>query len=157
MTMLKEQLLIIYPDCKIYGAYIRKDGRGYFVLVKKDSYGLIHKTSKKSSIMLARAKMEVKLGRRLLTTEEVDHRDGDNTNDADGNLQVIDKEAHKAKSAVEASLKFSKRVDAVCPNCETVFKCRPFRLKNALLKGKTPCCSTSCRSSYYGANQYGNF
>ena len=50
--------------------------------------------------MLARLKLEVKLGRYLTNNEEVDHIDGDCTNDSIKNLQVLTKSKNAAKSAL---------------------------------------------------------
>ena len=66
---------------KIYGPYLRKDGRKHVVIINDDG------TSCTRSY--PRLLLEQKLGRPLLDTETVDHIDGDFTNDSFENLRVL--------------------------------------------------------------------
>lgn len=76
-----------------YKVWHRKEGRFYVCLVPLPGVELIRTT-----ITLAKYKLSVKLGRRLSSDEEVDHKDDDKTNDALGNLQILSKQENIAKS-----------------------------------------------------------
>ena len=68
-----EEILKLYPQYdRIYGPYLRKDGRMTVVL----SDG---RTT--SSRQLARVRLDASLARRLVDDETVDHLDNDFTND----------------------------------------------------------------------------
>ena len=96
----------IYGDCKVYGAYTRKDGRQHMVLVFHNEKGEI---IKKKTISYPKFLVECYLNRFLQDNETVDHIDGDFLNNSLGNLQVIDRSKHVKLDA--------KRIK------EKVFKC----------------------------------
>lgn len=153
MYSLKENLSKLYGECKVYGPYLRKDGRKYFV-IRKLHDGVISKKVSGKSIMISRAIMEVRLERILSTEEEVDHIDGDLTNDDPSNLQLLLMYDHRIKSGVESSLRSNMREAVLCPYCSSEFLVRRSSLRKALDKGKHPCCSRKCASKLYWANQY---
>jgi hypothetical protein len=129
---LKKKILKLYPDYySVYGPYIRSDGRKIVILY--DGW-------KRTARQYAKVKLEVKLGRRLLKGEEVDHIDNDFTNNKYSNLQVLSTKQNRVK--------------------ERRFICGPEKLVKCKYCGKltkrNKFCSNSCRSRYYGANQYGN-
>ncbi len=73
-----------------------KEGRNYVVLRNSA-------TDKRTTIQYAKYLMSIKLGRILRREEQVDHIDGDKTNDSIDNLQLLSEQAHRAKTAVEAA------------------------------------------------------
>jgi len=75
---------------KIYGPYLRKDGRKHIVIVHDD--GL------KQTQSYPRYLMEQHLGRRLLDNETVDHINEDFTDDRLENLQLLTRGENAAKS-----------------------------------------------------------
>lgn len=150
-----EGLERLFPGKKVYGPYTDKtDGRSRVVLREIDDNGNTFRGGKSSSMSLARAKMSVKENRILEAYEEVDHKDEDKTNDNIDNLQILHKYSHELKSAAESHLRTSQQTMEVCPNCLSDFFCESFRKKTAEQKGRSPCCSQSCSSLFYGENQY---
>ena len=89
---------------------------------------------------------------------EVDHKDGDPTNDIYSNLQIIDALEHKSKDTKRLMKnRFPDSWKKVkCPYCKDKFIVKSYRVKEAKAKGRKPCCSRSCASKKYGANQYSN-
>lgn len=152
----KQILLDLYPNIKLYGPYFRKkDSRAYYVRVEMDSLtGKIYKSNKKSTILVSRLKMEIKLKRRLTDEEQVDHIDGNPYNDSDDNLQLMSIEEHRKKSGKENKERCDKRINITCPCCKKVFLCKSSRLVSASNKNRIPTCSRSCASTFYGANQH---
>ena len=80
-----------YETAKIYGPYLRPDGRQHIIAVYPDGS---RKTTSYPKYL-----MEVHLGRYLLPTETVDHIDRDFTNNSISNLQVLSKETHSRLDA----------------------------------------------------------
>ena len=88
---LENAVLKLYPEfVKILGPYIRrKDKRKYIML---------YNGKVKTTRMLAKVKLEVKIGRRLVNDETADHIDEDPINDAYENLQILTKSENARKS-----------------------------------------------------------
>ena len=81
-----------YPEFKSgYLINDKKEGRRYVVLVRNDQT--------KSCTSYARFLMSVKLGRRLLKEEQVDHIDEDRSNDSIDNLQIMTQRNNISKNA----------------------------------------------------------
>lgn len=82
-----EEILKLYPDYdSVLGPYTRPDKRMHIVLNKTKQP---HKLGKLKTISYPKALMEIKLKRRLLDNETVDHIDEDKTNNDIDNLQVL--------------------------------------------------------------------
>lgn len=77
-----------------YVVHHKKENRNYVMLRNS-------KTDKRTTMQYAKYLMCIKLGRPLYDNEQVDHIDGDKTNDSINNLQVLSKEAHERKSLCE--------------------------------------------------------
>lgn len=156
----KEKIQVIYPENNfaVYGIYTRKeDGRKYIVVVNKINGKLSKRLSKCSSVMLARIKMEIKLGRRLKQEEEVDHKDEDPTNDRYSNLQILTGIDNKQKAVKDIKELAKIRNTMTCPACKSSFRGNQSALLKAQSKNRKPCCSRKCASKMYGKNQYGKF
>src|ERR1700757_1349749 len=108
---IKQQILKLYPEYnKIYGPYVRKiDNRKIISLSCIGKKGSIAK-------QLARILLEIKLNRRLDINETVDHIDGDITNDAIDNLQLLSREDNAGKAAIRR-----KQIKDKCIYCKKEF------------------------------------
>lgn len=131
--------LIYQGSLSFRGPYIRPDGRR-FVSIRYNS-------GKTSTTLLSRFKMTVHKGRPLKASEHVDHRDDDKTNDSFSNLQILTLRQNSAKASAH---KYGEPQETQCAKCgKTLIKSK------SRLKPRT-FCSSSCRSLFYGANQFGN-
>lgn len=115
----------------VYGPYLRKDGRKH----------VIHSNDgERVTQSYPRYLMEQHLGRKLEAWEEVDHINGDYTDDRIENYQILTKAENIRKSAV------TKMFDFVCPTCgnESSIPYRRYK-DNQIKQGKAgPYCSRSC-------------
>ena len=126
----------LYPECKkIYGPYLRKDGRLIIVL-----YDGIKRTTKQASRVI----MEVRLGRVLDPSETVDHIDRNPLNNKIENLQVLHRSSHASLDVVRV------RVEEVkCLYCDSVFT--PSVEQRNTKNKAGPFCSRKC-SGLYGSD-----
>ena len=92
---------------------------------------------------LHRVLMENNLGRNLLSTEDVHHKDEDKTNNGLENLEVLTKSEHTKKH-----IKPIDNIKIICPNCNKEFELKPheFRLRKNRNKYQEVFCSRSCGS-----------
>lgn len=122
---------------KIYGPYIRKqDGRKIVIL---------YDGKKRSARLYAKYLLEKYLNRKLLKGEEVDHIDGDITNDSIGNLRAISGTLNRVLANLR---KYGSKETTSCLYCKKHISFSKSR--------KRQFCSNSCKSKHLGANQYGN-
>ena len=92
-------ILVLYPEYTVVlGPYLRKDGRKHIVL--NNSYAPKFTKGKTKTISYPKVLMEIKLGRRLLENETVDHIDEDISNDRYSNLQILTRQQNAAKSNI---------------------------------------------------------
>jgi hypothetical protein len=82
---------------KGYRIWHKKEGRWYVCLVPLAGYAL-----RRTTITMAKYKLSVKHGRILGRHEEADHVDGDKSNDAIDNLQILTPTKNRRKSVVES-------------------------------------------------------
>lgn len=99
--------------------------------------------TKNNYVLLHRVLMENKLGRFLLTNEEVHHRDENGKNNSLDNLTVMSRSEHRRLH----STKGRTMVTLTCPSCEKVFT---RERKNTYLSkgGLQTFCSRSCNGTY---------
>ena len=91
---LKRKILDLYPEFdRITGPSIAKDNRARVGLRNT-------KTGEKTVRQLAKVKLEVRIGRRLVEDETVDHVDEDKTNDDSDNLQLLSHSENARKSSI---------------------------------------------------------
>jgi hypothetical protein len=110
---------------------------------KRCNVCLVHKTTKqRTTTSYARYLMSVKEGRLLLKSEQVDHIDGDKTNDVIENLQILSIKENNLKSVVERDAGL-KMISMLCPGCNIVFE-RSFRNSFLQKKGRFSTCSKDC-------------
>lgn len=135
MPKLSAKLSLVYQSpVRIRGPYLCKDGRKRIDVIVKN---------KGKSCLLARAKLEVKLGRPLKKFETVDHIDGNKTNDRTKNLQVLTRKenASKAKDKIVQPL-------VKCAWCKTKFQLSKEQCKPSNRGKAGPFCSRSCSGKY---------
>lgn len=126
---------------KVYGPYLRKDGRKHVILVFPDG--------KKITKSWPRYLMEQHLGRELLPEETVDHIDNDFTNDSISNLQILTLKENVIKQ--HNSNKDNIYVEVECKNCGKSFTRRKKLIEyNLNVLGKDgPFCSHKCVGKVY--------
>src|SRR5258706_8463489 len=137
-----DKLLALYPEySRIYGPYIRKDGRKVILLYKKKG------SAGKRTLSWTKALVEVREGRRLINDEEVDHNNRDFTDDSSENLIIRSRSAHAKLDA--------KRLVPQKANCLLCGK--EFIMTRGQIETKKagPFCSRSCRGRYGVHVQHG--
>ena len=124
---------------KVYGPYVDSN-TGRKVVIH---YDLTTRTRRTQSY--PRFLMEKHLGRKLLPTEQVDHINGDPTDDRIDNFQLLSAAENNRKHFEQKGLK-AKRYYFDCPVCGKAASIlyRTYK-SNQLTKGKAgPYCSRSC-------------
>lgn len=121
---------------KVYGPYLRKDGRKHVVVV--------HSDGRRQTKSYPRYLMEQHLGRELLKTETVDHINNDFTDDRLENLQLLSL-VDNAKKEMSRPKRQAKLYKFTCPVCLKDSSKRLSLIKGNLKKGKSgPFCSRKC-------------
>jgi len=109
-----------------------KGGYLYVTTTPDHFYGEQRKDRKKKYVYLHRAVKEKELGRYLKPEEQVDHKDGDKTNNAPSNLEVKDLGPHQKSHALERGNHFWKKSPRNKPGCK--IKEASYRVVLAYLK-----------------------
>lgn len=154
---LKEELQKLYPGWRIYGPYRRTDGRHRLILAELNAEGKHLDGMKKLTPLVSRAMMEVHLGRKLSTDEEVDHIDGNPLNDTIENLRVLDPISHAKHTWKMMNPGVVGKIEQLtCAECGCAFQRRANKLKKA---SKAYFCSKSCLGKWCSSkrkrhNQY---
>lgn len=107
---------------------------------------LFNSNSDRTTITYAKYLVSVELDRIIDKSEEVDHIDGDKTNDSIENLQVISKHEHRKKTAYEREPR--KFLIVSCAYCNVEFK----KWANQVQGKKNLFCSRSCNARFTKAN-----
>ncbi len=129
---------------KIYGPYVRKDGRSHICIV--------HDNGKKQTKSYPRYLMEVYLNRELLPEETIDHINNDFTDNRIENLQILTVQENIHKQHL---LHPRKTRTFICPNCKKESTKYENYVKNNLKKGKQgPFCSRECAGQYTYINPW---
>ena len=121
---------------------------GYIRESKKDKrkrVDLFNSNENRTTISYARYIISTSLGRYLSSDEEVDHIDGDKTNDDLENLQILTKQMHLEKTLKDRPKR--KIETLICANCGIVFN----RFSNQIKKNKVAnhFCSRHCNGKFY--------
>lgn len=102
MEIENEIILNLYSNYdSVLGPYERKDGRKHIVL--NNSIAPKGSKGKTKTISYPRALYETILNRRLKTDEEIDHKDGNKTNDHLNNFQLISGTENRKKQFKEGN------------------------------------------------------
>lgn len=126
----------VYQNCKIYGPYIRKDGRKHCIVIFPDK--------SRKCISYPKLLMEQKLGRYLTPDETVDHIDGNFSNNNIDNLRILFRSEH-----VSLDVKRVNKLILICEVCGRSFVLNGRKLQDAYYNRKNknatgPYCSKRC-------------
>ncbi len=139
----------LYPGRTVRGPYFAKDkGRYYVQLYWEDGRYF-------ESMNLARFIMQEHLGRVLLSSEHVDHKDENKTNDVVDNLQILT----QAENNDKCNRKYEPEIIEQCVWCGEFFtmsdvKQRLWKYKQR--QGKAgPFCTASHAAKYNASVRYG--
>ena len=119
--------------------YLRKSSQSERMLLD-----LVNSQHDRTTTSYARYLFSVSVGYMIPDGFEIDHIDGDPTNDSLNNLQMLTVEEHLIKSSKEKSGRST--VELTCPHCRCVFETecrniRPEKVRNF--------CSRQCNGKYY--------
>lgn len=130
---------IVYQNCRIYGPYLRKDGRKHIIAIFPDK--------KRKTVSYPKYLVEVSLNRYLDINETVDHIDGNFENDNLSNLRVVDRVQHAREDA-----KRNSEQAFCCPVCKIKFVLSGNKISKAKSNRKKgnagPFCSRRCAGIY---------
>ena len=131
---------MVYDEYKMYGPYLRKDGRQHVCLV-----GL---GGRRKTVSYPKYLVEIRLGSYLDEDDTVDHINGDFSDNRPENLRVLKRSGH-------AALDVKRRVvgDVLCPMCGTSFQPSGNQMRPDTAG---PFCSRSCAGKYGAAVQNGS-
>lgn len=119
---------------------------GYLVTNSENRKTLILFNSRhdRSSTQYARYLLAVKLGRFLTDSETVDHIDGDKTNDAPSNLQILSRADNIRKTCKLPDVRL------ICPVCGKIFyrSASQLRGRKDRATNNQICCSRECGGKY---------
>jgi len=100
----------------------------------------------KKTIYQHREVMEIHIGRTLLSSEIVHHRDEDKRNNCVGNLELTDHVNHATEHAKSRSIEM---VSFTCPQCDSVAEKQARFVRHNKRQGKAgPFCSRSCAGKW---------
>lgn len=116
--------------------YLRRDSRG------RGRVDLVNTDTDRTTVSYARYLVSVQEGRFLEEWEEVDHIDGNPSNDSLSNLQILSTSEHIVKTVKERPPR--KKLSLVCPQCSKVFE----RWANQVGGRTNVFCSRSCNAKY---------
>lgn len=137
---------MVYENCKIYGPYIRADGRKHMCVVRPGN--------KRTTVSYPKYLVERRLGRYLASAETVDHLNGDFTDDSPENVRVIERSQHAREDARRPKVH-----EFECPQCEIQFSLSGKRLHYAVSNRRQrkagPFCNRSCAGKYGAGIQQG--
>lgn len=132
----------VYPEqTKVYGPYLRPDGRKHVVLAGNCGY----KRTVSYPKFIKELELSISLGD--LT---VDHQDRDKTNDENSNLIIRPRSEHTSLDARRVKVG-----TVVCPICGNEFTPTKNQINKRAQKTAGPFCSRSCAGKYSKSVQMG--
>lgn len=124
--------MLVYDDYTCYGPYTRSDGRQHVILIHHDSNGHI---DDRITCSYPKYIVEQSIGRKLKSSETIDHIDGNFSNNNLSNLRIIPRSLH-CKSHVSVR----KSVEKQCVICGNTF----YTDDNKRLTCGSKSCAGSC-------------
>lgn len=104
---------------------------------------IVYPNKKRTNVSYARFLMSTHLKRFLTNEEHVDHIDGNKTNDAIENLQILSCVENNRKKVIERN-ESSIPIKLTCPVCNKEFQRSPRNVNHKVANGKVPSCSRQC-------------
>ena len=132
----------VFKDYSCYKNYHKGMNRWQVCLVKKGD------RNNRKTILYSKYVMSIEVGRILTSEEEVDHVDGDKTNDCLSNLEIVTREENVRRRYEKNK---AKTVEVECPECGLVFE-RLFKNTHLAPYRKTTMtfCSRKCSGKFNG-------
>lgn len=113
---------------------------------------MIRHDGTRTSMSYARYLFSVKLGRKLLPQEHVDHIDNNKLNDIVDNLQLLTPAENNRKERLLKGITRSHTL-ITCPVCNKEVLKRTNQVKIKIKAGQKPCCSRKCGGIYSHRNK----
>lgn len=126
----------IYKECKIYGPYIRKDGRKHVCILFKDG--------SRKTVSYPKYLMEKYLNRYLNDDETVDHIDRNFMNDDISNLRIVERSQH----AKDDAKRVNQISELICVWCNSYMGFINHRNRSKNKNKAGPFCSRKCSGEY---------
>lgn len=107
---------------------------------------IVYTDKTKTNILYSRYLMQMKLKRKLLSSENVDHKDEDKTNDKIANLQILTRSQNTIKQLDYAQIRLGFG-EFECPECFMIFTRKIFLVEQSSKRSKNykgPFCSLRC-------------
>lgn len=132
----------VFKEYVCYKNFHKKMGRWQVCLVDTKD------TSKRRTLLYSKYLMSIEVGRILTREEEVDHIDGDKSNDSIGNLEIVTRLGNEKRYLRNKPSRES--VNLKCPNCGVIFE---IDFRNSYLADynnkKRNFCSRHCTGKFY--------
>ena len=103
-------------------------------------------TNKRRTLLFSKYVMSVKMGRVLSKDEQVDHVDGDRTNDDIDNLEIVTSKENRRRWC--ESCTGPTMITLECPHCRKTFT-KERRQTHLVKGGARTFCSRSCAGRFY--------
>jgi predicted RNA-binding Zn-ribbon protein involved in translation (DUF1610 family) len=131
----------MYEDCKVYGPYLRRDGRQMICIIYADG--------RSTTTQYGKYLLECSLNWEIPKGYDVHHKDHNKLNDDLENLEIIE---HKEHCKDHATRNISD-VQFLCPECGKFFMVdkrqqRQVRYNNIRQGRAGPFCSRTCAGHY---------
>lgn len=122
---------------KIYGPYLRKDGRKHVIRINYDVEG---KEISRRTQSYPRYLIEQHTGEEIPADIEVDHSNRDTSDNHPSNYQLLERRYHRQLDAT-----YRDRSEVSCACCGKVFIPSKDQVNKRALRKTGPFCSNSCR------------
>lgn len=122
---------------KVYGPYLRKDGRKHVIRIQYDLEG---KEVSRRTQSYPRYLIEQHTGEAIPADIEVDHSNRDSADDQPSNYQLLERSYHRHLDATHRL-----RLEEPCACCSKLFILSKDQVSKRALGKPGPFCSNSCR------------
>jgi hypothetical protein len=133
---------ISLEGCKVYGPYLRPDGRKHVIIYNAA-------TNKRKTVSYPKYLLQYEQGLEYNKGDTTDHIDENFKNDNLTNLQVLERGENVRKSMQQEHRK-AKRKDFICPQCNKLFQQFARQVQGNQIKQQkaAPFCSRHCAGQY---------
>jgi hypothetical protein len=143
---------ISLEGCKVYGPYLRPDGRKHVIIYNAA-------TNKRKTVSYPKYILQYEQNIEYNKGDTTDHIDENFRNDSLTNLQVLER-GKNARKSMEQEHRKARKEKYICPVCNILFEQIVRQVKNnqGKRKGEGPFCSRRCsgvnNQKYYGKTKY---